>query len=274
MKKIRILAIMLIIPLVLSLAACKKAPTKEKSENPYELYKAAEEKTYGLNDVTTIQKVVVNMAISMSGLDITLKTTTSSSCKIKDLLKPDMMMEVHQTQTVEIMGSAETTKTEIYLDKDNIYFSQDNDPYIVLSRDSEEAAPVNEALDELTKASGSELTEDMFKNAKVTKETDGSCTIELTLTNEQLLKLVGDNIDSALAAMDEIGAQNVSYDFSDVNVTISIDPDGYLVEVQVDCIMNMDMTIQGQKATSKNKMSTSAKYTDIGKPVEITIPEA
>ena len=63
------------------------------------------------------------------------------------------------------------------------------------------------------------------------------------------------------------------YDFSDVNVSLTIDPDGYITEMMVDCIVNMDMTIEGQKATSKNHLTTSTKNIDIGKAVNITIPD-
>ncbi|MBO5076442.1 MAG: hypothetical protein J5584_02460 [Clostridia bacterium] len=272
MKKIRILAIVLIIPLVLSLAACKTA-TKDKAETAYESYKTALKKTNGLSDVTSSQKVVVDMSISVQGVNVTMKTISTTGSKIKNLLKPDMLMEVHQTQTVEVMGSAQTSKIDMFLDKDNVYVSQDNDPYIVLSRGSEEAKPVNDALESLTDTSGYEFTKDMFKGAKITPEKDGSRKIELTLTNAQLLKLVGDNIDASLAALDELGAKDVKYDFSDVNVSLTIDPDGYITEMMVDCIMNMDMTIEGQKATSKNHLTTSTKNIDIGKAVNITIPD-
>ena len=68
-------------------------------------------------------------------------------------------------------------------------------------------------------------------------------------------------------------AVDIEYDLSDVEYSVVIDPNGFLTEVRMSCVMNMDMTVQGQKAASTSTISATSKILDVGKAVTITIPE-
>lgn len=292
MKKLKLLAIMLIIPLVLSLAACnlniaKKGGddqgstdvadipdgTDKAGKNSYQLYKSSLDKTNSLTDVSTTQCVDADMSITIAGMTYNMQTVTNTASKIKNLLKPDMLIEIHQDQKVIALGNSENTKMDFFVDKDNIYVSQDGDPFITVNRSSAEAQAFNESIESLTSdSSASELTQDMFVNSRISTASDGTRTITLALTNSQLMKLVGDNIESALATMDSIGAENINYDFDNIIVSISIDPNGYLSMLLVNCDMDMDMSVQGQKASSTTKLKTTTAYVDIGKAVSIVMP--
>ena len=277
MKKIKIIVLALIIPLVLSIAACKSDKAEKAAQKAareaYQLYTAALEKTNGQTDITSSQKVAADMTINIGKQKVSMRTAVMTDSKIKNYHKEDMLVEVHQSQTVSGSGQLQTSRIDLFSDKTNLYFSIDNDPYTVVSRDSAQAKQLNDILDSMTGNSDPGLKEEMFKGAQIVAEEGGARRIVLALTDEQMKEMVKESVDSSLAAMKGIGAVDIEYDLSDVEYSVVIDPNGFLTEVRMSCVMNMDMTVQGKKAASTSTISATSKILDVGKAVTITIPE-
>ncbi len=267
MKKIKFIALLLIIPMVLSFAACKSG-----GENAYRLYRDAFEKTNNLSDKTQYEEVNLDMSLTEEGETAKIKIQTKAEGKYKNYMKDDMIMEAHQTQkTTGDLGNV-TTELSFFIDSDNVYISSNGSAFSVVSRDSDSGKLFFESLEKQWEIARKGWGKDAFRGAKVTKNTDGSYLIEAFPNDKQATEMARANIDSMRSLYENLGAHDIKCKLSDVKATIKIDPDGYLTEAIMDSKIKMTMTFSGAAASVNADSTSIVRFTDIGKPVDINIP--
>ena len=267
MKKCRIVAIILLIMLVTYVAGCRP----DSPKRAYIMYRAAIEKTLGQNDLKVRQGETTDTAITVKYKTVNVTGQCTTDSRISGFNTPEMMMESDQKQSYTASGNTQSSYFYMYLDRDNIYVKHDYAAYKVIDRSSAEAEEYDQFFDSVTRGYADDLTEEMFKRARISGDKDGTHTIELVLTGEQMRELaVG--FESSLGVIEQTGAEDIEYEFKDVAVTLTIDPEGFLTKIQADYVIYMDMLIQGNYATATGEVTSFTEYTDIGQPVSIKIP--
>jgi hypothetical protein len=235
------------------------------------MYRAAIEKTLGQNDLKVRQGETTDTAISVKYKTVNVTGQCTTDSRISSFNTPEMMMESDQKQSYTVSGNTQSSYFYMYLDRDNIYVKHDYAAYKVIDRGSAEAEEYDQFFDSVTRGYADDLTEEMFKRARISGDKDGTHTIELVLTGEQMRELAA-GFESSLGVIEQTGAEDIEYEFKDVAVTLTIDPEGFLTKIQADYVIYMDMLIQNNYATATSEVTSFTEYIDIGQPVSIKIP--
>ena len=249
MKRIStlLIALLLVVASVLSIASCSALKTEEVINN-------AIENTSKLTEFEAKMDMVIDM--KMTGM--TMNIPMSVSMKVKDADKENPI--TYALMSMEMMG--QKVESESYMDDEFVYVSSDGEGYKVSIEDAEGEYDYSDELkDSITK-----LPEDLLKDIKLVKGKDGSYKVTVNIPNETFKELYDELLDEVSEA--SLGETLDELDISDCVVAITV-KDDYVVNY--DMSFKMSMEVEGMAATA----DVTADYEIInpGKSVTITPPE-
>ena len=261
-------------PVVTDVPVVTEAPvvTDAPQTDIYAVYLAAFEKTNTLNDAHYKNTTNMDMSIFVLGQTTKMTVVNTQETLVNNYLKPDMLVELHYLQSNVSDGETDVSSMDIFVNEENIYIREDEGDYMIVSRSDPSSQEFNEELNSAASYGGPAISEDMFKDAVITENADGSKTIKLSLTKEQFMAAFGDSISESLSTYGDIGAEDIQYDFEKINVSLLIDAAGYIPVINMTFEMNIAMKVYGIDATAVSEMTVTEEIIDAGAPVTITFP--
>ena len=240
----------------------------------YELCRAAYDKTVSGGDISF--KTVIDQQMDIEYIGLTRQLTTISmatEAKIKGLSKEDAISELHQTTSTNTNGERSTVKTDMFIDKDKLYYrSNDDSDYTVADKNSESASAFSQLIEKA-------LTDDVnmfaeqFADATVTDNADGSKTVSMTPSPDVMKTSVDKKLEDFKSYFEAFGATDINIDVRSVALSNTVSKDGELVRTQTDTDFEMTMKIEEYDVKAYVKAGTAIDYTDIGQPVTIEFPD-
>ena len=116
------------------------------------------------------------------------------------------------------------------------------------------------------------LPEEWLKDIVATENADGSKTVALDLTDEQLESVYSEMIDSVKESAAS-GATITDCTFSDASLEITVAEDGYISVYKLTFVMDLGMDIEGVNYDSETGAEIIITYHNPGQSVTVTAPE-
>lgn len=218
-------------------------------ENPYVMLASAMAKTEKLEEMSA--KMDMEMAMSTSAMSITIPISMSVQAKDIKSDNPTIMT----TLSVSILG--QKVEAQVY--------QEDGWSYAVMGdlKAKTKSAPELDQYDYSDEIM-QEIPEDLVKDAEIVKNSDGSVTATIHISNEKFAEIYSDLLDSmsdSLSAVQEVTVENAV-----VVITVA---KGYIQSY------NMEFRICADKGDDVDTMDVKANisYENPGQPVEITPPD-
>lgn len=181
-------------------------------------------------------------------------------------LADDMVLRVVSTVKNVAMGSTQSTSNEVIINSDKIFVKNDGDTsFTVISRADASASYVNELLT----LGDATLTKDIFENAVLVSNGDGSKSIKVHINTEQYLKVCKEQIDTLIEGL---GASGLTVDSAEMDVEFRFDSKNRPLVVKSDGIVKISGTYMGVKLETTSTFKSDVDYYDYGN-VTIPIPD-
>jgi len=235
----RILAFFLSLFLVTCLfAACNKgsgepAGTEGNPDELFALIEAANNKVAESGN----QHWRMSMDIVISADGMTMEMPTRMEMMIVGGNETDLSkLEFRSTNEMSMMG--QTQKSDVYAKDGWVYYTSDEGNYKIPIED----ADLGLDLDAGTSAAG-QFQKELYEGATYTVK-NGVKTITLKITSEQFMEVFG----AMTGGSSNVGGVDLSsLEVSDMDITLTINADGYLTEMYM--FMDAEMTVEGTDAS-------------------------
>lgn len=243
MKKRILTTIMCVVLAMSSLAGCGKQDPKA------ELSKVMEQASKtGDVDMTS------SMNISMESEGEKFDMPMEMAIKTKDSKSDKLTMEM--TMDMEISG--QNIQMQTYY-ADGYYYMDMSGSKLKYAMDIEE---IKKQLESSTNYQ--ELTSDMFQ--EVSMEEKGDTNVFSFKGN---LDKMSDYLEKSLASLENAMSQDLKYEFSDIEGTITADKNGEMKEMTMN--FGMDLSAQGEKISATVQMTSKILAT--GESVKLDLPD-
>ena len=264
MKHKKLLFISVLIVLSLLLGACGSVDISKQSA--YELIKNAVEKTSKLDSYE---------------MDMKIKAVTEVfGEKIETPMDFSMKVEGASGNALKAVGKVAMNILGVQIDAD--YYQEGNTVYINisgnklrLSADSADAKPFT--FSDTEKSIIKALPEDVVKEVTNIQHDDGSRTVSVMIDGDTFMELFNElvseysNQETYAELMEDLKAL---IGISNANVTITVLPNGYISEYDIQFDMNVSLSsvTAGMDFTTKVSLDASIEFKDPGTKVTVTAP--
>ena len=264
MKHKRLLFISVLIVLSLLLGACGSVDISKQSA--YELIKNAVEKTSKLDSYE---------------MDMKIKAVTEVfGEKIETPMDFSMKVEGASGNALKAVGKVAMNILGVQIDAD--YYQEGNTVYINisgnklrLSADSADAKPFT--FSDTEKSIIKALPEDVVKEVTNIQHDDGSRTVSVMIDGDTFMEFFNElvseysNQETYAELMEDLKAL---IGISNANVTITVLPNGYIGEYDIQFDMNVSLSsvTAGMDFTTKVSLDASIEFKDPGTKVTVTAP--
>ena len=245
MKKFTsLILIVLSLLMMLSLASCNKETTSEIINN-------AVKKTNALKEYEAKMDIVIDM--SMAGMTMNIPMNVVTKVKNADTDTPTVLA----TTKTSVFGQEITTET--YMDDEYVYVSMDGEGYKMSIEDSDGEYDYASDIDDMLK----NLPNDLIENIELTKNNDGSLTLNVNIPKEAFVEIFDDFVEDMNEASG--GASIDGVEISNCKVAITV-KDDYIKNYDIS--FNMEMTVEGMKTNSC--VTAKMEFVNPGNAVTIT----
>ena len=264
MKKNRsILFLILILACTLILAGCG-SPQETKELTAYELVKSAVEKNAALESSEFETSIKMSMSISGISMEIPLNYSIKTA-------KEDGHTIASAVIKMDVMG--ETVETDVFVDKDFIYISENVQKMKVRVPVSSELASgydISKMGQEIVK----ELPEDILKDVQIINNNDGSKTVNVEISEDRFNEIFKDYTDAALnSVLSELSDDDqMDITFSNAKASITVNSDGYVSDYNISFDMSMKISMQGISMDLTSSCESSCRYIKPGSKVTVDRP--
>ena len=211
------------------------------------------DKTRALDSIDA--EIVTKLTMSAEGKSETMRSTVHMQA---DGLKSDSPKLSIQSETA---GQGYTGNTHIYLEDQGAYYTLYSFHYKMKIDDAGDETDYTEAVTELMQ----DIPAELLKNVKLEKQADGSRTVTITLTDEQLSEIFEETVEGIT---DELGSDLDDLVVNNAKVTIAI-KDGYVTKYALQ--YHVSVEAMGIKMEADAEVSVALK--NPGSKVTATPPE-
>ena len=252
MKKIIALVLsVLLVASMLAFTSCGKEPTA------YELISAAAEKSSALKDIELEQTVNMKMDMMGMSMDVPIKMTM----KGKNIDSDDAIY--YSLVNTTMMGMS--VDSTVYIEGSDIYTVTMGEGYKMKADEVLDEYDISKDL----KAVFYCPAESVFEGIEVVKNEDGTRSVSLVMTQEDYINAYRPYYDSLMGEVGLAGDAKLS----DINITVTVNSDGYMCGFKMSCNLEMTVTEMGMDVPVKATLDTEIKFVNIGSDVTITPPE-
>lgn len=238
--------------LLVCMLLCGVLPLSSCSKNPAAVVTTAMLRTGKLDSYEAF--MTVDMTMSVLGEEISIPMDVRIKAQDVHGKAPKMSADMSLTY------GGHTTKDSIYIEGDWIYAYKDHEGVKAKMEEDEEygsnyLASVKEMLQELPDA--------LFEDAEMVENKDGSRTVELELSDDELEDMFGNMLEGV---SDGAGVDDIST--SDATLTITV-KDRYVSSYRI--AFDMYMEVEGYKTVTE--VEVNLQFIDPGKDVKVEFPE-
>lgn len=255
MKKLLSLVLMaaLALSLVFALASCEQLTA-------YQLVSDAVAKTNGLDAVDAEMKM--NMKTVTSG--ITMDVPVTMSMKATGLKGENPIVSANMV--MPILG--EEMPIEVYNEGDDFYIVMAGEGMKMKAGEYTEEYDVSSDFMDVIKA----LPEDVLKDVEIVKNSDGTKTVSVAISDAVFAEVYKDLLDST---KESAGGADLGADVSvsGAKVEITVNKDGYVSSYKTSFTMEMTISVLGQEIKTTTEADIAVTYKNPGAAVTITPPE-
>ncbi len=251
----------------------KKTQEPVPAADPYEIYRAAAEKTRGASDISMRNGLEQELVLTSQGQTVPLSGTNEQTIKIKGYGTDGALYEAHSAQTSTVNGTTTETKEDVFIDPEKIYY---RDPaatssYSVVDRKSAQGAVYENALKSGT-VLGSLLPEKAFKNAVVSDSGAKSLNIVTTPEPDVLNEVFADYLSVLSETYEAMGMTDIAISVTGATLSFEIASSGYLVSSASQMELSLSLKASGFDFSGTDRVITVSNVLSIGDPVSIEIP--
>ena len=258
--------------MVFTAVSCGKNAGNSSDSSIYQIYKSAYDKMVALNDLAIRQKINQDITLKMAGQTYPTVSDMEIDVRATGITSGDLLFYNH---TLTKANGSISSDIDLYADKDNIYYKDLNTSgYETYSRSDPNFSAVNDLLSSEELRKGYRYAESDFAGATMTENSDGSKTIKFSPDAVKLKTETESQVNTVLSSMKSIGASDLKYEITSVEMELTISKDGYIISTDSSMVIDISMTVSGMSATSTSNASTHIDYLDPGQPVIVTIPNA
>ena len=261
MKKI--LSVLLVIAILCSalfMVACNKDGVDE-SISAKELISDAIEKTQNADSMAG--KMTMSMTMSMMGMTIEIPMVIDM--KIKNIRSE--MPTVYADINIDMSALGMEQNMVMYMADGWGYYVMDGESYKTYIGNSDAAS--GQYID-MANSMLEEIPDNILEGQKVIKNSDGTRTVRVELSNEEFLALYEDLAESMYGSMMGGMADISELNIDDVVITYTVGSDGYLTK----CEMSFVMGVNIQGISTNTTVSAVMEYSSFdADDIVITPPE-
>jgi len=253
MKK-SILAVILVLSMLFTFAACGEEPKSEA----YELLNAAMQKTQALDSLDS--KMVMNMSMEVDGVSMEIPIEYD----IKAVDMQSVFPKMAATMSVKMFGM--TVETDMYMEDGYCYMSAMGQKMKVKAEDLDDYDALGQANDIMV-----DLDEKYLKDVAVVSGSDGKKTVTLTMNVNEFMDEFEDLIDS-VGESAASGSSLEDIDISNISIEVTVDKNGYIDTYKVAYDMTVTVDVMDTTSTATASVEASIQYRNPGQSVTVTPP--
>ena len=249
-----VLAVVLVLSILFTLAACGEEPKSEA----YELVNAAMWKTRALDSLDI--KMVMNMSMEVDGvsMDIPIEYDVKAVDVHSNFPKMAMVM------TMEMFGMP--MDVELYMEDGYYYMSAMDQKMKVKAEDLDDYDALGQANDIMV-----DLDEKYLKDVAVVSGSDGKKTVTLTMNVDEFMDEFEDLIDS-VGESAAGGSSLEDIEISNISIEVTVDKNGYIDTYKVAYDMTVTVDVMDTTSTATASADISVQYRNPGQSVTVTPP--
>ena len=249
-----IFAVILVLSMLFTLAACGEEPKSEA----YELVNAAMLKTQALDSMDA--KMIMNMSIEVDGVSMDIPIEYDIKAVDMQSGSPKMDMVVKMS----MMGMS--VNADCYVEDGYYYMS-------IMGQKVKVKAEVGDDYDALGQADDLmvDLDAEYLKDVAIVSGADGKKTVTLTMDVNEFMDEFEDLIDS-VGENASSGSSLEDIDISNISIEVTVDKNGYIDTYKVAFDMAMTVDVMDTTSTATASAEISIQYRNPGQSVTVTPP--